>query len=267
MHLKRLLTAIIAVPVLIYIIGVGPRWLFHILLLLVAAQGLTEFYRFTSHELPSFVRWSVLILTFGLFSSISWGHLYVIPVMAFLWAVIPMAYFMFTYRSSDSHPTEVIGKAVLGPLYVVLPLSMLMIIDGFPKGHLWVFFILSVVFAGDTAAFYFGRILGKHKLHPKVSPGKTWEGAAGGLVASLFVAFLWGQFSTLYLLDLHIVALTILLSAASQIGDLTESMLKRNHNVKDSGGILPWHGGILDRIDGVLFSVPVLYLFLAWSGP
>lgn len=267
MHLKRLLTAIIAVPVLIYIIGVGPRWLFHVLLFFVAAQGLTEFYRFASHELPRFVRWSVLILTLGLFSFISWGNLYAIPIMAFLWAVIPMAYFMFTYRTCNSHPTEVIGKAVLGPLYVVLPLSMLMIIDGFPRGHLWVFFILSVVFAGDTGAFYIGRILGKHKLHPKVSPGKTWEGAAGGLVASLLVAFLWGQFSTLYPLDLYIVGLTVLLSAASQIGDLTESMLKRNHNVKDSGGILPGHGGILDRIDGVLFSVPVLYLFLAWSGP
>lgn len=267
MHFKRCLTAAIAVPVLIYIIGVAPRWLFHILLLLAAVQGLIEFYRFTSPELPRIVRWSAFILTFGLFFFISRGDLFVIPVMAFLWAVIPMVYFMVIYRSPENHPTELIGKAVLAPLYVVLPLSLLMTIDRFPRGNMWVFFLLSVVFASDTGAFYLGRVFGKHRLHPRVSPGKTWEGAAGGLLASLLVALLWGRLSTLYSLGPYILALTILLSAASQIGDLAESMLKRSHSVKDSGGILPGHGGILDRIDGLLFSIPVQYLFLTWSVP
>ena len=121
------------------------------------------------------------------------------------------------------------------------------------------------MFASDTGAFYFGRLFGRHKLHPTVSPGKTIEGAAGGLLASLLVALLWAQFSSLYPMGLRMLILTILLSAVSQIGDLTESMMKRSHSVKDSGAILPGHGGILDRIDGLLFSIPVQYLFLSLS--
>jgi len=267
MHAKRWLTAVIAVPCLIYVIGVGPRWLFHILLLVVALRGLIEFYRFTSPELPRPVRWVIYTVSFGVFLLTSGGNQSVIPVAAFLWAVMPMVCSMLTYQPGAGHSTDSLGKAALAPFYVCLPLILLMMMDRFPGGRLWVFFLLSVVFASDTGAFYIGRILGKHKLHPSVSPGKTWEGAIGGLVLSTLIACVWIRYSTLHPSGWQIVVLALLLSSASQVGDLVESMLKRNHQVKDSGRILPGHGGVLDRIDGLLFSIPVQYVFLSWSVP
>ena len=138
-------------------------------------------------------------------------------------------------------------------------------IDLQPNGRLWIFFLLVVSFVNDTGAFYFGRLFGKHKLYEAISPGKTWEGAVGGLVCTVIAALWFLQILRLHPINIGMVALIVFLSFASQLGDLAESMLKRNHGVKDSGGILPGHGGLLDRIDGLLFSIPVLYLFLNWS--
>jgi phosphatidate cytidylyltransferase len=126
-------------------------------------------------------------------------------------------------------------------------------------------FLLVVIFASDTGAFYFGRFFGRHKLHERISPGKTWEGAIGGLLSSIFVSFAFFKAIPFNRVDLKIVLLAASLCVAGQVGDLAESMLKRNHGVKDSGRILPGHGGILDRIDGLLFSTPLLYIYLSFS--
>jgi phosphatidate cytidylyltransferase len=121
----------------------------------------------------------------------------------------------------------------------------------------------------DTGAFYFGRVFGRHKLYPSISPGKTWEGALGGLLCSLVPVLLFShsRFSSICEIDLFYLCFAACLSIFGQIGDLAESMVKRAYGVKDSGGILPGHGGILDRIDGVLFSIPVLYVVLSWGIP
>ena len=131
-----------------------------------------------------------------------------------------------------------------------------------PQGHLWIFFLLAVVFACDTGAFYFGRAFGRHKLHPRLSPGKTWEGAVGGLLCSLFAAMLFLKFIGLHPLTVSLFLMVAALSIAAQVGDLAESVLKRHQGVKDSGHILPGHGGILDRIDGLLFAIPVFFFYL-----
>lgn len=267
MHLKRWLTGIVAIPFLIYIIGFGPRRLFHLLLLLVALQGLIEFYRIACPELPGSLRRAMLCLTVLLFLVISVGEFFLLAAVVFFWAVVPMAYFMFTYQPSRSRSTEVMGMATLAPIYISLPLSLLVVIDRFPRGNLWIFFLLAAVFANDTGAFYVGRFFGRHKLHPRVSPGKTWEGTAGGWLATLLAAWLGCAVSGLHSFDWAMAALATGVAVFGQIGDLAESMLKRNHGVKDSGGILPGHGGILDRIDGLLFAIPLLYVFLTWSVP
>ena len=182
-----------------------------------------------------------------------------------LWAFVPIAFFMLTHPSPNPQWTADIGKSVLGPVYIVLPLSLLWMIDLQPNGKLWIFFLLVVSFVNDTGAFYFGRLFGKHKLYEAISPGKTWEGAVGGMICTVIAALWFLQILRLHPINFTMVTLIVLLSIVSQIGDLSESMLKRNHGVKDSGGILPGHGGLLDRIDGLLFSIPVLYLFLNWS--
>ena len=156
-----------------------------------------------------------------------------------------------------------IGQIIMGPFYICLPLAFLAIIARLPQGQLWVFFILAVTFAGDISSFYSGRLLGGHKL-TQISPGKTWEGALGGLTANLVSAGILGYLFFPSLSIISIMVLGIVIGICGQVGDLAESMLKRISNIKDSGKILPGHGGILDRIDSLLFAIPVLYIYLSY---
>jgi len=262
MHLKRWLTAIIAVPILIFLVGFEYRWPFYSVLCAASLAGLIEFYGITAARLPRFVCWTNYFLTFLLFAVLYIRQIFLVPVIILLWALVPMSLFMLTYSSSKRGLTEELGKAVLGPIYVSLPLALLVLIDIRPGGQGWIFFLLAVIFASDTGAFYFGKLFGKHKLYEAVSPKKTWEGAIGGVIVSVIAASIFLRLIALHPLDLSIVILVIALSAAGQIGDLSQSMLKRHHGVKDSGHILPGHGGILDRIDGLLFAIPVLFVYL-----
>lgn len=265
MHLKRWLTGIVAVPVLIYIIGFGPRWLFHGVLFLASVFGLIEFFDISCRKCPVLVRYACILLTFCLFFFASRGEFFLLPAVIFFYAIIPLSFFMFTSGVSRPDAVELSAKAVLAPVYVSLPLCLMVIIDRFPRGNLWIFFLLTVIFSSDTGAFYFGKLFGKRKLYLSVSPGKTWEGAVGGLLFSLLAAFLFFLFLPIDSFDMRILGLAAAISISGQIGDLAESMLKRQYGVKDSGKILPGHGGLLDRIDGLLFAVPLLYVFLAWS--
>lgn len=260
MHLKRWLTAIIAVPILILLIGRGPREVFYSVICAASLAGLREFYAVTSARLPKFLLWLIGLLTVLLFAAIYLRQIMFVPAIILLWALVPMTWFMIA--GPQRLAAEDLGRALFGPVYAALPLALLILIDLRPKGPIWIFFLLTVVFASDTGAFYFGRLLGRHKLYEAVSPNKTWEGAIGGLVASILAASLFVRLFGPCILDLKIIILVVILSTADQIGDLCESMLKRTHGVKDSGNLLPGHGGILDRIDGLLFAIPVLYVYL-----
>ncbi len=269
MHLKRWLTGIIALPTLIYIIGFSPRWVFYSLLFLVSLVALTECYRMSASDLPRSVRWCGYLFSLALFLSIYTGKIFLLlPSVIALLAFVPMTLFVLLPHSPGPRSAGDIGKGLLGPIYVCLPLAMLMIIDRCPQGNIWIFFLLAVSFASDTGAFYCGRLFGKHKLHEAISPRKTWEGAIGGIVSSVVVA-LWFPWllRTLHFRQVNpevnpgFLAFVVALSITGQIGDLAESMLKRSHGVKDSGSILPGHGGILDRIDGLLFAIPIFYIY------
>lgn len=262
MHLKRWLTAIVALPLLIYIIGPGPEWLFQLLVFCVAVLGLTEFHAFSAPKPPGFILVANAATTLLLFLSIALGRVFLMPAVISLWVLLPLSYLMLTYGARKGQGGEVPGWAVAAPFYVCLPLSLLLVIDRLPAGGLWIFFMLSVVFMGDTGAFYAGRLFGRHKLYPSVSPGKTWEGALGGFICSLGASLLFIYFFPLLRPGPRVLAVAGCLSLAGQIGDLVESMVKRSHGVKDSGRILPGHGGILDRIDSLLFSIPVFFIFL-----
>jgi phosphatidate cytidylyltransferase len=265
MHLKRWLTGIIALPVLIYLIGFGQRWIFYVLIYLVSLAGLFEFHKMMGPGLPVSVKCFGYLLSFALFLFIYEGDIYYlvgfIPILAF----VPMTLFLFSANSTRHRSARDIGKALLGPVYICLPLSMLIMIDRYPQGNMWIFFLLAVIFASDTGAFYCGRLFGKHKLYEAISPGKTWEGAIGGVLSSVFVALWFLHLLRLHRIDPGILFIVIALSAVGQIGDLSESMLKRSCGVKDSSRILPGHGGILDRIDGLLFAIPVFYMYLRFK--
>ena len=267
MHLKRWLTGIIIVPVLIYVIGLGPRWLFHLLVLTASLLGLIEYYGLAASDLPKLIRGASYFVTVLIFVVFYTRQFLLAPVIIVLWAFVPLTFFMLSRQSPNQQQTADISKSVLGPVYIVLPLSMLVMIDLQPNGKLWIFFLLVVIFANDTGAFYFGKLFGKHKLYERISPGKTWEGAIGGLLCGVIAALWFLHILRLHKIDLSMLLLVLALCMVGQIGDLAESMLKRNHGVKDSGRILPGHGGMLDRIDSLLFSIPVLYIFLIWSIP
>lgn len=265
-HLKRWLTGIVAVPALFFIIGPGPKWLFYGFLFVASVIGQFEFLRITAPRSAITARVLNPVLTLLFFLSTGYGlFFFMSPAIISLWAIIPLTVYLFSPQSGREQAMADIGKILLGLVYLCIPLSLLALIRNHPKGDMWIFFLLAVVFMSDTGAFYFGRFFGRHKLYPSVSPGKTWEGAVGGLLFSLIPAYGFALFVSLYRWNWRILILTLAISIAGQIGDLAESMLKRNCGVKDSGNILPGHGGILDRIDGLLFAIPLLYLYLTWS--
>jgi phosphatidate cytidylyltransferase len=134
-------------------------------------------------------------------------------------------------------------------------------------GRNWVFFALFTTFGSDTTAFFVGRALGRHHLAPHISPGKTWEGAIGGVFGAIIVSLLF-TLPTPLSLPLgygQAILLGLVVSIFGQLGDLTESLLKRNMGVKDSGKLLPGHGGFLDRIDSVVFAGVVVYYYVIWA--
>lgn len=155
------------------------------------------------------------------------------------------------------------AKSILGFFYIGLLPSFAYRLFDLPMGGVWFFMMLSVVFAGDTFAYLTGMFFGKRPLMPKVSPKKTIEGAVGGLLGSALVAVLFGNLlNNIFWGALLAIGLSV--GVVAQLGDLFESMLKRVANKKDSGSIMPGHGGVLDRLDGVLFAAPVVYFFAEW---
>lgn len=149
-------------------------------------------------------------------------------------------------------------------LYVVVPLSLAIDLSRAPDP--WLLHLLIVVWAGDTAAYFAGRALGRRPLHPTVSPKKTVEGAIGGLIGSIAGSIVGALALGLHLDPLAFGLLGLGAGFVGQVGDLTESLIKRATGFKDSGRILPGHGGMLDRIDGVIFAIPVYYAYLTVAG-
>ncbi|MFO7752798.1 MAG: phosphatidate cytidylyltransferase [Desulfobacteraceae bacterium] len=156
---------------------------------------------------------------------------------------------------------DVMARQVLGVVYIPVFLTLLVLVHGFEQGPLWIIWLLLVVFAGDTGAYYTGCYLGKRKLAPTISPNKTLEGAAGGIAASILIGILFNAFFLGPVSNTGIIIFSAFLAGlTAQAGDLFASALKRAGGIKDSGSILPGHGGVLDRIDGLVFAVPVLYM-------
>jgi phosphatidate cytidylyltransferase len=202
------------------------------------------------------------ILTVFLFSSLIFRELFYVAILP-LFFMIPLGYMLLNSGRDNPLKRDSIGFTIVGPFYVCLPLMLLALMARLPQGKLWILYLLSVVFVGDTASFYVGRRFGKHGLI-HVSPGKTWEGTVGGLLANAVIAGIFGSifFPSLSLASIMVLAISV--GASGQIGDLVESLFKRSSDLKDSGTLLPGHGGLLDRIDSLIFAIPVLYLYLGF---
>lgn len=260
MSIKRLATAAVALPLLILLVLKGSPFLFACFVLILAFLGLTEFYamalagRRLAGGLAALVG---ALLPLALLSTDPLQFPAAMTALVLLFAL----YFLFRFRDIQAVAGEV-AILCFGFLYVPLLLGHLILLRFAPHGIQWIFLLLVIVMAGDSAAYYVGSSLGRRRLYPAVSPKKSVEGALGGLVGSLAGALLFRAFAFPELAVLHCVAATLATAVPAQLGDLFESLLKRSCGVKDSGTIIPGHGGILDRLDSILFAAPVLFYYL-----
>lgn len=166
------------------------------------------------------------------------------------------------FRKSKN-PFHNIAYSVLAIVYIAIPFSLLLYTLFLP-GHFYpnlALFIFFIIWANDTFAYLFGRILGKHKLFPSISPKKTWEGAVGGALSALVIAYFLSLYQNV-ITEIQFLTMAALIVLLGNYGDLVQSMLKRSLGVKDSGHILPGHGGILDRFDSFLFAAPIATIYL-----
>ena len=255
----RFATVMPLVPIIVWMMFAGPPWLWYAFILTaVAIAG----YELMAMKVPS----SRGLRAWGSVTSILFAYTIVfIDTAASIYGVVlliilgAMAWSLL--QEDPLHNASVrIGWLLGTPVYVGGSLAALAIVRDFPPTGAWVFLAMALAWGSDTSAYFVGRKFGKTKLAPRISPKKTLEGAAGGLAASVVLAVLTSFFlPSLGVIDA--IALGILAGSAGQAGDLWVSVLKRSSGVKDSGGILPGHGGILDRADALAFTAPATWAY------
>ena len=273
---SRLLTALVALPILILSIVLPvfalqypqASWLFILIAALAFTAGLFEFFSLTKKlELKAdaaiaYMGAAAFFIAFVFDAPTKAPDLLILTVALFL--IVALATQMFRFQKDFSKMLTGVGVTVFGVLYVVFLGGFLVAtrvgFDAVLSSKLLLFFFL-VSFGSDAGAYFVGKNLGKHKLAPKISPGKTWEGLAGGI---LFAAVFAALATVLFFPELPYqfsIPLAIVMAAIGVVGDLAESAMKRGAGAKDAASILPGHGGFLDRLDSLLFNAPILYYF------
>jgi phosphatidate cytidylyltransferase len=268
--MKRILTAVILIPLVLALILWGPLWLQMLAAWITAELALHEYLVLADASGAPVPRWLVLACCAVMFAAAYWTP----PLLLAAVGISALALLgVCSLRSPLERILPDTAAGLFGLIYVALPLIIAPLLTLQENGISLLLFLLVVVWAGDIVALYVGRSIGRHAMAPRLSPKKTWEGAAGSVIGSiaagLGLVFLG---SHLYRHGIELLfysqpwwywtGMAILLNVAAQIGDLLESAIKRGAGVKDSGTLLPGHGGILDRIDALLLALPVLWYVL-----
>ena len=267
--MKRIVTAAILIPIVLLLVFLGPRWqwLFTIAVAAVAALAAWEFLGLAERGGSSPPRIAVLVALLALFAvDFQWPDR-----TAAIFGILSLGLLVYcTFLRPVEKVMADAANSIFCLLYAGYTLIALPTLHAAANGPSLLAFLLFVVWAGDIAALYVGRAWGRHKMAPTLSPKKTWEGAAASMAASvLLAAGLWSLAGQLDQMDSVVLSypgeiwywlvLAVIVNVAAQVGDLAESALKRSAGVKDSGDILPGHGGVLDRIDALLLAAPVLW--------
>jgi phosphatidate cytidylyltransferase len=294
--LKRIATAVVLIPIVMLLVLRAPVPVLAVVAAAVALITVQEFLNLTEGygvqplRLPTYIFVGLLFLLLA--ASAAAGEtpqlsaLKFVLGLGFACAIAPFLFLTINMRRaqmSGAYPAA--AASVFAFVYIALPMAMLVQLRQQWAGAFWLLYLLLVVWAGDIFAYFVGRSLGRHLMAPRISPKKTWEGAAASLAASLVAGILLFTYAlqiSSFLLRVGlierrdglfglekpelwpIVLLTVALNIAAQLGDLVESLIKRGAGMKDSGSILPGHGGMLDRIDALLFAAPVLWYYAAW---
>ena len=294
--MQRVITSLVLVPLVLLAVVWAPPGVFTILVAAVCALATREYLTiaqgygyFPCRKATLGIVVSVFaLLVFAAFAAhstevpIAWPQEATVAAVG-LFLASPFLFLLIVMRRADLRTSlPAAGISWMALPYILLPCGVLVLTRFLPRGWFFVLFIFFTVWTGDIAAFYIGRAFGKNKLAPRISPGKSWEGAAASFAGSIamgilliyYGAELGSRLDALHLLNHNAqnvakapiwlaVLLAGVINIAAQLGDLVESMLKRGAGVKDSGSLLPGHGGILDRIDALLFAVPVGMLIFA----
>ena len=293
--LKRIATALVLIPIVMFIVLRAPVPVVAVVAAAVALVTIQEFLKLTESygvhplRLPTYVFVGLFFLLLAASAAGETPQLSAVKFVlgaGFACAISPFIFLTITMRRSPmSGGDPAAAASAFAFAYIALPLGMLVQLRQQWAGGFWILYLLLVVWAGDILAYFVGRSVGRHLMSPRISPKKTWEGAAASLAASLVVGILLFNHAlqiSSFLLRVGlierrdglfglerpemwpIILLTVALNIAAQLGDLVESLIKRGAGVKDSGTILPGHGGMLDRIDALLFAAPLLWYYAAW---
>jgi len=294
--IQRIATAVVLIPLVLLLVLKAPTYVLVIVAAGVALLAIAEFLKLTTHYSvqPLSLLTYAYVALFFVFDIVATSSrtplvettaiIYGIALAAVLVPFVFMTAAMRRPEMSAGYPAA--AASVFAFAYIAIPMALLVEIRRQPAGAIWVIYTLFAVWAGDIFAYFVGKSLGRHRMSPEVSPKKTWEGAIASILASVIVGVLWFQHAEgissrllktglierrdgMWGLEQPSLVAIILLSAAvniaAQLGDLVESLIKRGAVVKDSGSSLPGHGGMLDRIDAMLFAVPVVWAFRAWQ--
>jgi phosphatidate cytidylyltransferase len=290
----RVLTALVLIPIVIGIVLFTPTYLVAIAVAVITVQALREYFQLgdaighRAHRL--WTGFCALLLIAQSWASTGWSvsltsetqpvarstleigeiirRMSIIdaPMTLFLLFVFGVTVLTLFTRRPLVESLPAAGISSSGLLLVAFPLSFAVRLHGLPSQGPWLLlFALAITWAADTAAYFVGRAFGKHPLAPRISPKKTWEGSIGGIVGSLIIAYAASFFLRVPLP--HLLAIAFLGNVAGQMGDLLESACKRSAGVKDSGSLLPGHGGVLDRIDALVLCIPVVWYYLVLVNP
>lgn len=260
MHLKRLFVAAVLLPAIYFYIMYLPSWSFLLLIMVVSFIAMTEFY--SMYRIGGILRYACLL--FGiLILGVSYISKDLLPDVIILSVMVIICIRLLVKRDPLSSLRD-ISPPVLGLLYIPGFFVFQTQIREF--GSQWIIFLYALVWVSDTMAYYIGTGIGKTRLYREVSPNKTVAGAVGSLVGGVIAALFLRATLIALLTVSSAIFIGVIIGILSILGDLVESMFKRDAGVKDSGIIIPGHGGILDKIDGILFAGPMLYWILKIMG-
>lgn len=258
--LRRVYTAAILAPAIYVVIHYLPPWALTLLLIAGGFIALMELYRISFQSRPNRLLIGVGLATSALI--LAWRHLPFALADLLVVSTLALLVAMLFSSSPIEHRLKDTTITLFGMLYVGLTLSTLVSTRLLPSGELFVLFVALVTWAADTGAYYAGTLWGTHLLAPSVSPKKTGEGVLGGMALATGAALLAHAWFLPQLSLLDALVLGVLLTGSGLLGDLCESVIKRSVGVKDSGGSLPGHGGMLDRLDSLLFTAPTFYYYV-----
>ena len=265
--MKRVLTALVLIPLVLVLVFLGPRWLIIVATAVLAGLAAWEYLGLAELGGAHPPRIAVVVAVAAIFA----GNSDYPDLTAAIFSALGLGLLLYcTFRSPAERVMPDAAVSVFCLMYVGLTLLTLPALREEPNGPSLLIFLFFVVWAGDISALYVGRAWGRHKLAPRLSPNKSWEGAVGSVAGSLLAAggllaladwfTQWNSAKLSYPDEIwYWLVLAVIVNIAAQVGDLAESALKRSVGAKDSGTLLPGHGGVLDRIDSLLLAAPVLW--------